>query len=357
MKVCFVFGSYGIGGAERSMLRLIRYCHPRLMECSVLVVGLHNELLKAAAHSLGIDYEDVCNGDYARFVGFFKTRKSDVVYLFGRLRTLLWAVAARRAGVRCIIGAERSSAATTTDWISRRIDSFFVDGYITNSMCAAGNLSQRIGIWPDRVFTVFNGIDEDAPPGEAPPGGDPGKPSILCVANIIPLKGHIQLLRAAQRLKERYPDIRVVLAGNDFMRGRLFEQARKEGLEGLYTWLGFVNDVRGYLARADVFVLPSLVREGMPTTILEAMQAGLPVVASRVGGTEELVEDGVTGFLVPPSDPVALADRIRRVLEDPALARSMGDNARSHVQKNHSMQSMAEGHLNVFRTLMNRRPL
>ena len=89
MKVCFVFGSYGIGGAERSMLRLIRYCHPRLMECSVLVVGLHNELLKAAAHSLGIDYEDVCNGDYARFVGFFKTRKSDVVYLFGRLRTLL----------------------------------------------------------------------------------------------------------------------------------------------------------------------------------------------------------------------------------------------------------------------------
>ncbi|HEY7514757.1 MAG TPA: glycosyltransferase, partial [Vicinamibacteria bacterium] len=168
------------------------------------------------------------------------------------------------------------------------------------------------------------------------------------VGNLTPNKGHVVLLEAVRLLRERYPSLSATLVGRDFTGGGLFLEAEKRGLGDTYVACGFVDDVRPYLARATVAVLPSLRREGMPTALLEAMGAGVPVVASRVGGVSEIVEDGRTGLLVPPGDAPALARTIGLLLDDPSLRRALARSARRYVLARHGMAAMVDGHRGAF---------
>jgi len=114
------------------------------------------------------------------------------------------------------------------------------------------------------------------------------------------------------------------------------------------------DDVAAVLARADVFVLSST-SEGLPLSILEAMAAGLPVVASSVGGVPEAVEDGATGLLVPPRDPVRLAAALERLLVDPALRRRLGSNGRERVREHFGLEAFQQAHVAVYRRALARR--
>ncbi len=145
------------------------------------------------------------------------------------------------------------------------------------------------------------------------------------------------LLDAVARVQERTPAIRLLLVGDGDLRGDLEAQARSLGLSETVTFAGHRTDVPKALAVFDVFVLPSL-WEGMPNVVLEAMAAGLPVVATAVGGTPEVVVDGVTGFLVPPRDPDALAEAITRLLRDPDLRRKMGQAGQKRIEQHFSIE-------------------
>jgi glycosyltransferase involved in cell wall biosynthesis len=168
---------------------------------------------------------------------------------------------------------------------------------------------------------------------------------------LIELKGIEYLLRAAAELRHDFPTLRVEIAGTGPERPKLEEQAQQSGLGEHVRLLGWVEDIPALLRRWDVFVMPSL-EEGLGNAALEAMAAGLPVVASSVGGLLEIVEDGTTGWLVPPRDPAALALHLRLLLSNRELRWRMGAAGYSRVRDHFSFAQMVEGFARLYEELL-----
>ena len=215
---------------------------------------------------------------------------------------------------------------------------------------------QRIGVPPERITTVANGVaplrsrvGRDA--ARAALGLDPGQPVVLTAGRLTHMKGQCHLLDAVPRLLGRFPDLAVVLLGDGPLREVLEKQAAELGVGGAVRFAGHRDDARALLAAADVFALPSR-HEGMPLVALEAMDAGLPVVATRVIGSAEVVEDGVTGALVRPADPAALAAALERLLVDPALRRRQGAAGRRRFRAGFTRERMARDTAAVYETLL-----
>ena len=172
-----------------------------------------------------------------------------------------------------------------------------------------------------------------------------GRPDFLVLtpARLHEQKGHAFLLAAACLV----PDVTFVLAGDGPLRGELERRARELGVAGRCVFLGQRDDVPALLAAADLFLLPSLY-EGLPVSVLEAMAAGCPIVATAIGGTDEAVSDGETGLLVPPGDPAALAAAIRRLRADPGLASRLARAGRERVGREFSSAATAERVMRVY---------
>ncbi len=153
-------------------------------------------------------------------------------------------------------------------------------------------------------------------------------------------KGHRFLLDAARVLKDRGRKIRYVFAGDGSHKSQIQRMVQTLGLRDEVSFLGFIKDVPRFLSSIDVLVLPSLF-EGLGVAALEAMAAGKPVVATRVGGLAESIIDGETGFLVPPQDGIALADSIEKLVADPSMARAMGLKGAARVQSSFTIEQMA----------------
>ncbi len=154
----------------------------------------------------------------------------------------------------------------------------------------------------------------------------------LMVAFMIERKGHIYLLQALEQLGPERERLRVLLVGDGPLEASLRQYVRDAGLERWVAFAGYREDIPRLLAGADLYVLPSL-SEGMPRSILEAMAMELPVIASDIRGCRELVRHGETGLLVPPADPRALAEALRRLAGDAALRRQMGQAGRQRVHQ------------------------
>jgi glycosyltransferase involved in cell wall biosynthesis len=159
------------------------------------------------------------------------------------------------------------------------------------------------------------------------------------------------LLEAARVLKDRGRKIRYVFAGDGSLKTQLQDLVRALGLREEVSFAGFVKDVPKFLSSVDVLVLPSLF-EGLGVAALEAMAAGKPVVATRVGGLAESIIDGETGFLVPPQNGVALADAIERIVADPSMARAMGRKGAARVLSHFTIEQMARQNETYYYALL-----
>jgi glycosyltransferase involved in cell wall biosynthesis len=208
---------------------------------------------------------------------------------------------------------------------------------------------QHLGIPARKLTVVPNGIPAPARIPEPDPElrvrllGGRSDFLVLTLARLHAQKGHADLLAAAAQV----PDATFVLAGDGPLRGELEQRARQLGVAGRCVFLGHRRDVPALLAAADVFVLPSLY-EGLPVSVLEAMAAGRPVVATAIGGTDEAVRDEVTGLLVPPHDPAALAAAIGRLRADPALARRLAAAGRDRVEREFSSEATARRVMEIY---------
>jgi glycosyltransferase involved in cell wall biosynthesis len=171
--------------------------------------------------------------------------------------------------------------------------------------------------------------------------------TLIMVARIDDMKGHDTLLQAAALLREAGQSPALLLVGDGERRRAMQAMARELGLGADARFLGYRRDIPNLLAAADLFVLPSR-SEGMPLSVLEAMAAGLPVVATRVGGVPELVSDGVHGLLVSIDDAPALAGAIRRLMSDPASAARMGSAGRDRVNRQFSFDAMLDAYDRIY---------
>src|SRR5262249_14360780 len=178
--------------------------------------------------------------------------------------------------------------------------------------------------------------------------------TIVMVANLRAEKGHDVLLDAAADVLRRVPDVHFDLVGAGPELDSLRARARARGGDHAVTSAGHCDDVAARLAAADVFVLPSR-SEAFPNAVLEAMAAGLPIVASAVGGILELIDDGRTGVLVPPGDPGALADALCRLIGDPPHGARLGDAARVDARARYSFDRMVAAFEQLYLTELSRR--
>jgi glycosyltransferase involved in cell wall biosynthesis len=232
-----------------------------------------------------------------------------------------------------------------------------VDRYLAVSRDIARELVEELG-WPEeKVEVSYNAVDVARVEVTAPPGlreqlgGSETRPLVLTPARLDAQKGHRVLLKAIVSV----PDAVFVLAGEGHEREPLEGLAAQLGIAERVRFLGRREDVPQLLATCDVFALPSLY-EGSSLAVLEAMAAGVPVVSSAIGGTDELIEDGESGLLVPPGDADALAAALRWVLGDPELRESLAARARERVERDLTRERMAARMTGVYRELLGEVP-
>lgn len=202
-----------------------------------------------------------------------------------------------------------------------------------------------------RARVIYAGIDAPSADSPSPSHGASSEIILGTAGRLIALKGIEYLLQAAAALQSEFPGIRVEIAGAGPQREKLEETVAQIGLAGRVKFLGWVDDVQWVLPRWDVFVMPSL-EEGFPIAALDAMAAGLPVIASSVGGIPELVVDGETGWLVPPADVATLVSRLRPLLCDPEQRQSMGAAGRDRVRDHFSLVQMTQDFTQLYDELV-----
>lgn len=242
-------------------------------------------------------------------------------------------------------------------WL-RRLYSPFVHRYVALSDDLERYLVDRVHIAPGRIRQICNGVDADrfrpaAGGCEAPAGFPfgPGHWTVGTVGRLQGVKNQTLLARAFVRALERAPDLRprlrLVIVGDGPLRDACATILRDGGVDGLAWLAGERGDVPDVMRAFNCFVLPSLA-EGISNTILEAMASGLPVIATAVGGNAQLVQQGVTGELVPSDDTEALATAILQLAGAPERAAEMGRAARWAVEQRYSLQSMVAAYQQLY---------
>jgi len=225
---------------------------------------------------------------------------------------------------------------------------------IAISQCIERDLVSRVGLAPARVQLIPSAVDTQVfrPGGHAPPiralFGLPADCFVVgVVAQLIARKGHATLLRAVAELVPTLENLAVLCLGRGPLLERLRAEAAMLGIAAHVHFVGHRDDVPALLPQFDLLVHPAL-REGLGVALLEAQSAGVPIVASAVGGVPELVAHGRSGWLVPPGDPHALAEAIAALAHTPALRSALAAEARAQVERRHALHGLAARHVRVY---------
>jgi glycosyltransferase involved in cell wall biosynthesis len=213
-----------------------------------------------------------------------------------------------------------------------------------------------IGVSSDKLWDIANGVDVDHfQPADTLTRAElrralnlPTGPLVVFTGRLVPEKGVDVLLNAWPRVLRQRPDARLLLVGDGEQRATLEAQARSLDIVDQVLFAGGCADVAPYLRAADAFVLPSYA-EGLPIALLEAMACGLPSVATAIGGTMRVLDDGITGRLVPVGDPEGLATGLVEALTPSGHA--WGQHARQHTVAQYSLDVVAERYIQMYETL------
>ena len=215
-------------------------------------------------------------------------------------------------------------------------------------------MTEKVGIQNGRIRVIYNGVTPGPPVSDVEVercrselGIQAGDRVLGTVGSLYPVKGHTFLLDTMPAVLQRFPNIVLIIAGRGELEVSLKDQAKRLGIERKVRFLGMRQDIPRLLALMDVFVLPSL-SEGLSMALLEAMAAEKPVVATRVGGNPELVEEGKTGMLVTAEDAAELAAALVEMLREPTTLHLFGKTGAVRVQRNFSIHRMSTQYADLY---------
>jgi len=362
------FSGMTMGGAERQMLELARGLPSDRFNVEFVVFGTQGptaaEAMAAgfAVHVLGAARPPGSRRAIAavraasilwRYVRLVRQQRYDIVDGWLFYGYAMAALSRPLSGVPVVVAGRRSLSrfkgrhgpfARLADAIARS----WSDAIVANSDAVAEDVATREGLSRDRITVIRNGVAPAAPLSSearfrlrtAWRAPDAGIVVIGCIAAFRPVKGHEILLGAIASVRSATATpIRLVLIGDGVLRATLERDVAALGLSDLVVFCGEVADARSLYEAIDIVVQASH-EEGLPNALLEGAAAGRAIVATAVGGTAEIVHDGVTGLLVPPDDVDALSVALRTLVDDTDVRRRLGDAARQHVLTTFGMDRM-----------------
>jgi len=349
--------SPGLGGQEVRTLNEARWTVERGWR--VLVVGQPGGRLLERARAAGLETAPVrMRGPFdllalARLVWLIRRERASLVHTHSSIDAWLGGLAARLCRVpvvrtRHVSIPIRKGLNPVYRWLADRV--------ITSGE-AIRRMVVEVGVPPARVIAIPAGVNLEMFPfgARAPETARAlglGHPVIGSVAMFRGSKGHPQLLQAFAMVREKRPGASLLLVGDGIRRAWVEQLAREANLAEAVVFTGFRPDVPALLGTMDCFAQASTRTEGVPQALLQAFAAGVPVVASRIGGIPEVVIDGETGLLVPSESPEALAAGIERVLDDPEAAAQRARAARALVEARFSHVHAIERLLRVYDELL-----
>ena len=268
----------------------------------------------------------------------------------------------KRMGVKVIFSDQSSRVPVDRSWLKEkaaraknRLVSYWIDTIIADAEFIKTDLITKVGVTPRKIEVIYNGVNAgrfDSNKKTALDKESLGIPQdhrvVTTVANCIPEKGLDVFLKAAKEVLENGPKATFVVVGDGPLLDDLKQLASSLGISPSTAFLGLRDDVHDVLALSDVFVLCSMWEEAHALVILEAMAAGLPVVASNIGAIPESVVDGVTGVLFPRGDAGALADGITALLENEDLRSKMGAAGRQRVEDHFTIERWVEDTIRLY---------
>jgi L-malate glycosyltransferase len=359
-RVCFVLDSLNIGGTETQAVELARRLDPERYSLTLVCLRARGPLKERLQGTRVQVLEFHPNGgmnspggiyQLFRLAAFLRRERFEILHAHDLWANLLGVTAAKMARVPVVVSSQRDLS--HLEFYSTRGKKWLrmlqknSDAVVANANSIRDGLLQEEGFSATKIRVFHNGIDMErfaVPRGNGSVFGQSlgaGKVVVLVGNMHTDVKGHPTLINAASKVVQESPDTRFVFVGDGALRAVLEEKVRERGLERSIVFLGRRNDVPEILAASDIGVLPSKA-EGLPNAVLEYLAAGLPTVASNVGGNAEVLTDGTTGFLVPPDNADALADALLRLLRDPALAEQIAVNGREFVRRNFSFERLIE---------------
>jgi sugar transferase (PEP-CTERM/EpsH1 system associated) len=373
--IAHVVYRFDVGGLENGVVNLVNHLPPDSYRHAIValteVTDFHERIRRDDVQFFSL-HKGPGHGFrlYPRLFKLFRDLAPAIVHT-RNLAALEASVPAWLAGVPARVHGEHGRDVGDLDGSNRRYQRVrrvyrpFVTQYVALSKDLADYLRGPIGIPPARIAQIYNGVDTTrfapAPHGRLPLAGCPfAFPDLWFVGTVgrmKDVKDQVTLAEAFVVAVRRHPAgarMRLVMVGSGPLRDRVDGVLDAAGLRH-QAWLpGDRADVPDILRGLDCFVLPSLA-EGVSNTILEAMASGIPIVATRVGGNPELVDDGVTGHLVPPTDAEAMASAILGYFDDATIGRRHGRAARQVAVQRFSLERMVKDYLSLYDSLLHGR--
>lgn len=376
ISVLYVIGNLDVGGAERHIVKIIPKLNPSIIKPILFTLinkgELANDIENNGVIIIGANDEYNWNNmskfkrvmhllnNLKKLFILLRRERPDVVHFFLPMPYILGGIVSQLAGIKCCVMSRRSlnyyqrnhfGAAQIERWLHKRMIRV-----LGNSQAVIDNLRTE-GVSDDKLDLIYNGV-------EIPIKIDKSKRNalrteigiqnedlvIIIVANLIPYKGHKDLLQGLANVYAQLPENwKLVCVGHD-SRGimiDLSEYCRKNGIADHIIFTGGRSDVSDIFQISDVAVLCSH-EEGFSNAVLEGMAAGLPYIVTDVGGNAEAIRDEVDGYVIPAKSPEILGKRIVDLLSDEKLRKRMGDSARVRVQKYFSVQSCVQAYETMY---------
>lgn len=351
-RLVFLLQDLRFGGTQRQTLELVRLLDPRRFQAEVWLLCAGDDLAPLARqHGIPLVWlsrsPTVGPGSLAHLWRRLRSGPPDLLLPLTVVPNIWGRVLGRLARVPRIAGNCRGGGAPERQH-ERRLWRL-AHHLFSNSQVLKTRLVNRYGIPEHRITVIPNGVDTDF---FRPPAVPPAAPAVvLAVGRMVPEKDHDTLVQAFGLLAEDHPQAELWLVGEGPRRAAVQDLARRCLAPGRVRFLPGQADLRPLLHRASLLVLSS-VAEAFPNVVLEAMAAGLPVVATRVGGVPEMVIPGATGWLVEPGNPPALAAAMSQVLGDAATRQAFGRAGRARAVREFSLETMVRRYEDEFQRLL-----
>lgn len=373
---------FGIGGTEKQVVALARLMDDARFEQKFGCLRRWGPLLAEMECEYGpIPEYRIRNLHSARtlhqqlrLAASLRRQRVQVLHSYNFYANVFSLPAAKLARVPCVVASIRDMGVylTPRQQYVHKLVCRLADQIVVNADAIKHWLAAQ-GYSGERITVIPNGVDVNrfsSPPADLKLRCRLGLPEnaqlVLMLARLNPEKGIEYLLRAAARVSPRFPQAYFLIVGEGFTnragefvsdteyQRRLVNMVASLGIGERVRFTGLITDIPPLLAQASVSVLPSL-SEGLSNTLLESMAAGVPVVATRVGGTPEAISDGEHGLLVPPKDDAALAEAIGAILADAELARRLGSQARARAVQRYSLERMVQANQDLYTHLLAKR--